>query len=250
MSGFRLLAIAFGTVLLPALAQPQGVADFATDAQWLAEGWQGFTDFSFLANSMLTLTLAAVLGVAIGFHPKRVRGADTLEEIEAPKVYIMNAVIGAIIGIMVVKYGLVIGFVVFGIGGLIRFRTDLRSATLTGHVIFVTLIGLCCGLNLPHVAVLATIFGFVLIYILDMRVTYRIEVNSLPAAQVVEAAASYRNLLEAQACRVVHEKRSPAKERVEFIFHCAQHVTRHDLEELFALRIDPALRGTVDWEID
>jgi hypothetical protein len=194
--------------------------------------------------------LAAVLGAVIGFHPKRVRSADTLEEIEAPKVYVLNAVIGAIIGIMVVKYGLVIGFVVFGIGGLIRFRTDLRSATLTGHVIFVTLIGLCCGLNLPHVAVLATVFGFVLIYILDLRVTYRIQVNSVPAGRVVEAAATYRGLLEERACRVVREKRSPAKERLEFIFHCGHHVARHDLEELFAHKIDPEIRGTVDWEID
>ena len=167
-----------------------------------------------------------------------------------PKVFIVYAVIGAIIGMMVLKFGLVVGFVVFGIGGLIRFRTVMQSASMTGHVIFVTLIGLSCGLELPHVAVLATAFAFVLIYILDARVTYRIEVKALPAAQVMEAAAAYRAVLEEQGCRIVSEKRSPAKERVVFIFRSRHRVTPHDLDELFATKIDARIKGTVDWEID
>ncbi len=120
------------------------------------EGWTGFTDLDFLLGAFLKLVLATALGAVIGFHPRRIRTADTLEEIEAPKVSIVYAVIGSLIGILVVKYGLVMGFVLFGIGGLIRFRTVMRSAQLTGQVIFVTLIGLTCGLDLPHVAVLAT----------------------------------------------------------------------------------------------
>ena len=134
----------------------------------MGEGWQGFTDIGFLVSATLTLLLAVILGAIIAYHPKHGQTADTLAEIEAPKVYVMYSVIGAIIGIMVVKYGLVVGFVLFGIGGLIRFRTNLRSASLTGRVIFTTLIGLSCGLDLPHVAVLATVFGYVLIYILSL----------------------------------------------------------------------------------
>ena len=40
-----------------------------------------------------------------------------------PKVYIMYAFIGAVIGVTVREFGMVIGVVVFGIGGLIRFGT-------------------------------------------------------------------------------------------------------------------------------
>ncbi len=216
----------------------------------LGEGWRGFADFGFLVSALSTLTLAAILGAAIAYHPRHVQTADTLEEIEAPKVYIMYAVIGALIGIMVVKYGLVVGFVLFGIGGLIRFRTVLRSASLTGHVIFVTLIGLSCGLDLPHVAVLATVFGFVLIYVLNARMTYRINVRALPSERVVEAAAAYRGVLEQQGCRIMSEKTNPGKERVTFIFRSARHVTRHHLEELLDAKIDASLTGTIDWEID
>jgi hypothetical protein len=138
--------------------------------------------------------------------------ADTPEEIEAPKVYITYAMIGAIIGIMVAKYGMVVGFVLFGIGGLIQFRTVLRSATLTGDVIFVTLIGLSCGLDLPHVAVLSTAFGFVLIYILDAKIIYRIDVMMLTSEIVGLAAKAYRQVLEQHGCRVLSEKKSQPNE--------------------------------------
>lgn len=239
-----------GTIF-PVLAWSQQVPDFlSADSGLMGEGWRGFADVSFLFNALMTLTLAAVLGAVLAHHPKHRQTADTLEEIEAPKVYITYAVIGALIGIMVVKYGLVVGFVLFGIGGLIRFRTILRSANLTGHVIFVTLIGLSCGLDLPHVAVLATAFAFVLIYILDARVTYRIDVRSLPSQRVAEAAAAYRGVLEQQGCRIMSEKKNPAKERITLIFQTAGRVSRPHLEDLLETKIDTALKGSVDWEID
>jgi hypothetical protein len=159
-------------------------------------------------------------------------------------------VIGALIGILVVKYGLVVGFVLFGIGGLIRFRTVLRSASLTGHVIFVTLIGLSCGLDLPHVAVLATVFGFVLIYVLNARITYRINVRALPPERIADAAAAYRGVLEQQGCRIMSEKKNPERERITFIFRNARDVTRRQLEDILETNIDASLKGFLDWEVD
>ncbi len=229
----------------------QQVPDFEVQTtELMVEGWSGFTDYEFLVNSFLTLTLAGILGAIIAYHPRSTRSADTLEELEAPKVFILYAVIGALIGIMVVKYGLVIGFVLFGIGGLIRFRTLLRSAHLTGNVIFVTLIGLSCGLELPHVAVLATAFGFALIYIFHARITYRIDVRALPREVIAEAALAYRALLEMQGCRIISEKKNPAKERVTFIFRTSPDIAQSQLEEVLDTQIDASLKGSLDWEID
>ncbi len=247
----RILWLAFSLVLVASTAWSQQGVDFLMqEPQSLGEGWQGFTDLGFLVNTLLTLTLAAILGAMIAYHPKHVQTADTLEEIEAPKVFIMYAVIGALIGILVVKYGLVVGFVLFGIGGLIRFRTVLRSASLTGHVIFVTLIGLSCGLDLPHVAVLTTAFGFVLIYALNARITYRINIRALPPELIADAAAAYRGVLEQQGCRIMSEKKNPEKERVTFIFRNARDVTRRQLEDLLETNIDASLKGFLDWEVD
>jgi hypothetical protein len=229
----------------------QEVPGFGRDVdQQIAQGLEGFADVSFLGNALLMLVLSTLLAVAIAYHPRRLRAADTLEEVEAAKVYIMYAVIGAIIGIMVVKYGAVVGFVVFGIGGLIRLRTDMGSAILTGQLIFVTLIGLSCGLNLPHVAVLATAFGFVLIYILDRRITYCIDVKGLSSERLGETAAAYRDVLAEQGCRILSEKKSFGKDKVTFIFQSPRHVTREQLENLFETRIAARLKGSIDWEID
>lgn len=246
-----LIALTTGVVLVAMPAWSQEVSEFLLqDPVSMGEGWQGFTDVGFLVSATLTLLLAVVLGAIIAYHPKHGQTADTLAEIEAPKVYIMYAVIGAIIGIMVVKYGLVVGFVLFGIGGLIRFRTSLRSASLTGRVIFTTLIGLSCGLDLPHVAVLSTVFGYVLIYILDASVAYRIDIRSLPSNHVAEAAAAYRALLEQEDCSIVSEKKDPGKKRVIFIFRTSKHVTHRDLQDLLETQIDGSLKGSVNWEID
>jgi hypothetical protein len=247
----RLYWFAFSLLLITSAGWAQQVpATFAQESLPMGEGWNGFTDLSFLANALATLTLAAVLGAILAFHPKHVQTADTLEEIEAPKVFITYSVIGALIGIMVVKYGLVVGFVLFGIGGLIRFRTVLFSPTLTGHVIFVTLIGLSCGLDLPHVAVLATVFGFILIYVLNTRITYRINVGALPDERIVEAAAAYRKVLEQKGCLIMSEKKNPGKARVTFIFRGARNVSHRDLEDALEQQVDKSLRGYVDWEIE
>jgi len=241
----------FLMVLAAPSAWSQQVPDFAVlDSQLMVEGWHGFTDVEFLINAFLALTLAAILGAIIAYHPRYTRSADTFAEIEAPKVYIMYAVIGALIGIMVVKYGLVIGFVLFGIGGLIRFRTVLRSAHLTGHVIFVTLIGLSSGLELPHVAVLATAFGFFLIYLLDARTIYRINIRPIPREHVVAAAAAYGEVLRKQGCQILSEKKNPLKESVSFIFRTSSKVTRIHLEDVLESEIEARFKGSIDWEID
>jgi hypothetical protein len=247
----RILWFAYSLVLVAPAAWSQQVAELSVqNSELKVEGWHGFTDFVFLGNSFLTLTLAAVLGAIIAYHPKYKRAADTFEEIEAPKIYIMYAVIGALIGIMVVRYGLVIGFVLFGIGGLIRFRTILSSADMTGHVILVTLIGLLSGLEMPHIAVLSTFFGFVLIYVLHARTTCLIEVRALPHEAVAEATAAYRSALEQQGCRILHEKKNPEKGRFSLIFSFSSGISRAQLTEGLEAKIDARLKGSSNWDID
>lgn len=223
---------------------------FGMDPMAPGEGIFGFGDLSFLASALLSLTLASVLGAAIAYHPRHGQTADTIEEIEAPKVYIVYSAIGALIGIIVVKYGLAVGFVLFGIGGLIRVRTIFPSATMTGNLIFVTLIGLACGLQLTHVAVLATAFAFVLIYILDSRVTYLVEIKALHKSSVADSAAAYRSILEQQGCEILSEKKNPKKARVTFIFRSVRGVTRTQLQEHLEAEIDESLQGSLDWQVD
>ena len=240
-----LLAVFLGT---PVLAQDIGEMILQTSGP-KGEGWQGFMNLEFLINASANLLLAAILGAAIAYHPRHLQTADTFEEIEATQIYILYAVIGSMAGILVVQYGMAVGFVLFGIGALIRFRTVLRSASLTGRLIFVTLIGLSCGLDLPHVAVLVTVFGFVLIFFLDARFTFRIYVRGVPNDSVSQSARAYREAIEQENCRIVSERKDPNRGRIIFIIRSAQVDVGKNLEISLESKIDPSLRGSVDWEI-
>lgn len=245
-----LVLVGLGSLVLASAAGAQIPDELAGTPVPMGEGWSGFSNLAFILDAFLDLILAAVLGAVIGYHPRRIRTADTLVEIEAPKVSIVYAVIGSLIGILVVEYGLIMGFVLFGIGGLIRFRTVMRSAQLTGQVIFATLIGLTCGLHLPHVAVLATGFEFVLTFLLESRITYRVDVRGLPRDRFTEAADAYRDVLAGRRFRILSERKRPAKGRVCFIFRSAGHDTRQNIEGLFDENVDPSLRGSLDWRVD
>jgi hypothetical protein len=215
-----------------------------------AAGWQGFTDLAFIGDALLTLGLAAILGAVIAFHPAIRESMAISEGIDSPKIYIIYPVIGAIVGIMVVNYGLVVGFVLFGIGGLIRFRTVLRSASMTGRIILATLIGLACGLNLPHVAVLSTAFCFVVVFILDSSVVYRVIIEQLPAEHITEAITAYRTVLEQRGCHILREKQNCGKSRVTFVLKCPRRSPHSRLDELFKSKIDKSLAGSVNWRIN
>lgn len=243
----RWLVLLVAFLATPLMAQE--VSEFLHTPGPRGEGWPGFHDWAFLMNAAANLLLAAILGAVIAYHPKHHQTADTFEEIEATQIYILYSVIGSITGILVVQYGMAVGFVLFGIGALIRFRTVLRSARMTGRLIFVTLIGLSVGLELPHVAVLVTVFGFLLIFFLDARFTFRIYVRGLPRDSVIQAANAYRAVLEQENCRLVSEKKDPERGRVTFIIRSPQANTGKILEASLAGRSDPALLGTVDWEI-
>ena len=117
----------------------------------------------------------------------------------------MYAVIGAIIGVAVREFGTVVGVVIFGIGGLIRFRSTTDSTRDTVRLITVTLAGLIAGLGLLHFAVITTLFAFGLIYFFDSRPPCRIKVEGLLKDRTLECADAYRGVLKDQGCKIIAE---------------------------------------------
>ena len=191
--------------------------------------WSGMTDVQFIVNSFGILLLATLLGALIGYHPTTRRKIDGLHEADMPHVYVMYAVIGAVIGVAVREFGTVVGVVVFGIGGLMRFRSATDSTRDTVRLIIVTLVGLTAGLGLLHFAVIITLFTFALIYVFDTR-------------------PPYRGILKEHGCRIIAEHHSLEKARIEFVFRLPRRSTREQLDvELRSIAAD--LRGEVNWEV-
>lgn len=213
-------------------------------------GWAGFLDTQALIQSFAALVLATFLGAVIGFHPTTARSIDTREEAELPKVSIMYALVGAVIGEIVLEYGLVIGFVIFGLGGLMRFRTDTSSTRDTGRLIMVTLIGLIAGLNLPHFAVLATAFAWVMIFLLEGRPICQLEVHEIPEGRVKQASEAYRRVLAELECTLIKEDKAFKKGRIDYVFRAPRHSTQDRLHKELCERVPADVRGEIDWEVE
>lgn len=213
-------------------------------------GWAGFLDWQYMLQSFGALVLATTLGAVIAFHPTTQRSVDTREEAELPKVLIMYALVGAVIGEIVLKYGMVVGFVIFGLGGLMRFRTDAASTRDTSRLIIVTLIGLIAGLNLPHFAVMATVFACVLIYIFDGHPVCELEVHEIPEGRVKDAATAYRAVLAELGCKLINEDKSFSKHRIDYVFRAPRNRTQEEMHRAFCERVPVDVRGEIDWEIE
>jgi hypothetical protein len=217
--------------------------------QLAAIGWAGFLDYNFMLNAFGTLLLAITLGWGIGYHPRMRRTVDSLVEADMPKTYILYAFIGAVIGVAVREFGMVVGVVVFGIGGLIRFRSTTDSTRDTGRLIVVTLMGLVTGLGLPHLGAMIAIFAYALIWIFDSRPACRVKVEELPKDRLEECASLYRGAFEGQGCRIIAESRNSGKGKLDFVIRLPPTATRESMHEILS-KLPPDMRGDVDWEID
>lgn len=213
-----------------------------------ALGWDGLRDLRFIASSVGALLLAALLGALIGYHPATRRTINDLREADMAHVYVMYAVIGAIMGVAVREFGMAVGVVVFGVGGLLRFRSMTDSVRDTVRLIIVTLVGLIAGLDLPSFAMITTLFAFGLIYLLDSSPPYRIRIEGFSKDRVAACADAYRQSLKTQNCKIIAEHRSFEKGRIEFVFRLPRSGTREDLEVALG-SIVADLRGDIDWEV-
>jgi hypothetical protein len=212
-------------------------------------GWSGFLNTPALLQLFLALVLAIFLGAVIAFHPTTVRTVDTRQEAEFPKVLIMYALVGAVVG-EIVRHHPLVGFVIFGLGGLLRFRTESPSTRDTGRLIMVTLIGLIAGLNFPHFAVMATAFAWVLIFVFDGSPVCQLEVHEIPKGQVKTAADAYRATLTELDCKIISEDKSFSKGRIDYVIRTPRDKSQAVLHAALCERIPPEVRGEMDWEVE
>jgi hypothetical protein len=211
-------------------------------------GWEGFTDLWLMADMAMVLLLAVLLGAVIAYHPLTRSKAASLEELEQPKTFIMYAMVGAVIGVIVSIYP-VMGPVIFGIGGLLRFRTNVGPAKDTGRVILAVIVGVAAGLKLIVVAVFATAFGWVLIWVLERQSFGRIQVKGLQQDVIARSAEAYRSILIRAGCKLLGEKKKFTKGMVTFVFTAPPKLDREALEQLFVEAVPAEIRGYIDWDI-
>lgn len=245
-------AAALAVKELPGLgdAAPAELEDPMADSAFdrVFRGWLEFGDGWHIGDMAITMVLAVVLGAVLAYHPQVRRKASTIEELEQPKTFIMYSLAAAVTALVVVAKP-AMAFVVFGIGGLMRFRTDVGQAKDTGRVILAAIIGLCCGIKLYVVAVLATAFGWVLTWYLESQQFGRMQVKGLDREKIPRAADAYRKILTQSGCKILGEKKKFTKGMVTFVFNAPRELDRESMEQYFLQAVPEEIRGSVDWDI-
>lgn len=254
--GARLLALALLAVASPSVARanpmfggggshtPAAPQRHGIDA--LREGWESFGDHWLLLDMVVVLLFALLLGALIAYHPSTRRRISTLEHFEQPKTLLMYAVVAAVVA-LIVEVQPTMAFVIFGIGGLLRFRTDVGEAKDTGRVILVTVVGLCCGLKIYIVAVPATVIGWLLIFALEQQITGIIRVHGVGEQALLDATKAHRALIVEAGCKIIGEQTKFIKREFNFVVKAPASLDRQKLQEKFDA-LPSETRGVVDWD--
>lgn len=202
-----------------------------------------------LGGYVISLVMAIVFGMIIAFHPQTFGKKENIDEIEAPKTFLFYAMIGSLVGATVADYGPELGFIFFGLGGLMRFRTNAGGSNQTGRLILVALIGLCCGLKMLYIAGVSTLVAWILIYFLERRTIYQIEITGLEKKLFWESIEQYRNALKKQKYNIIIEKKNFSKSKILFIFSSPSKVEKEVIEEFLSQQISEDYSGSIDLEV-
>lgn len=209
------------------------------------QSWTGFTDPTLYVHMLSVLGLATLSGALLAFHPVMRGRAITIESLEQRKTMMIYAVVGALIS-TVCTANPSMAFVIFGIGGLMRFRTDVGAPKNTGHTIMSTLIGLCWGLHLELVAVLATTYVWVMMYVLEASPLRQVTVGGLAVPDMSRSEEAYREAIARAGCKVVGHTKDFKRMHMVFVFRMPNRDAFERITREVAALPD-AVRGTPDW---
>lgn len=229
---------------MPGLSEPQKREHLGWET--FKEDWFSIGEPFLILDICLVLLVALALGAMIAYHPSARRRVTTLEQYEQPKTFLMYAMVAAVVA-LIVQVEPAMALVVFGIGGLLRFRTMVGEAHETGRVILVTVVGLCCGLKIFIVAIPATLIGWLIIYFLEGKGVGIIRVSGVPEDKFTQATESYRSLIHASQCRVIGEETKFIKRQFSFVVAPEEQFDRAKLAKSFS-ELSEELQGKVDWE--
>ena len=162
-----------GTSMIPLFEQQ---SKQPINAKSVQSSIEHFTNPWFVGSLLLGLAVSAICGLAIAWHPRRSGKGDPVEDLEQRNTLIVLAMVGAIVSELV-RVEPTMALVIFGIGGLIRFRTVLDNPKVTGKAIMVVVVGLAAGLGELAMAVFFTVFAWLLIFWLDSNVGFRIRLK-------------------------------------------------------------------------
>jgi hypothetical protein len=227
-----------------------GTSDLASEVILSGQGWQQITNLQEMAELLLAVLVTAALTAAIAFHPVVLAERRTAEDHQEPRSLFLYALVGLLVGFMVMHHGYLIGFVIFGIGGLMRFKTDTGDLADTRRLILVTLIGLSVGLNLPVMAVVATACAWIVIYVLGRELHLTVEVQFDGMKQTRLHIDTLRDLLRERGYQVQSVAKHRFKAGADYLVVVPGKLGRDAVMREMASLQATKLYGITDWHVE
>jgi len=130
-----------------------------------------------LAKAALHLPIAAILGAALAFRPRR--SGTPLRDLKVIHTQILLAVVGALV-MFVIGDSLARAFGIVGAAGLVRYRAKIEDPK-DAVVMLATLgVGLASGVGLYLLAIFATLFFLLVLWLVEshtpkVQLVYRLK---------------------------------------------------------------------------
>lgn len=167
-----------------------------------------------LDSALVALPLAAVLGAALAFRPKR-RG--TPERTPAViQTQIILALVGAVI-MLIVGASVARAFAIVGAASLIRYRSKIEDPKDAGVMLSALAVGLATGVGLYALATFSTAFIMVVVSIIESLEPKKQKVFELTVK--TKDATAMRNAVEAllRRQRIRYELRTSSHDELSYV---------------------------------
>lgn len=133
-----------------------------------------------LAKALFNLPVAAILGSALALRPRR-PGSPPRDQ-EVIHTQILLAVVGALL-MMVIGESLARAFGIVGVAGLVRYRAKIEDPKDAGVMLGTLGLGVASGVGLHLLAVCATMFLLLVLWLVESRApkaraVYRLKVST------------------------------------------------------------------------
>ncbi|MGJ8586188.1 MAG: hypothetical protein ACSHXD_19015 [Marinosulfonomonas sp.] len=238
---------------LPAFAQSQpieGVLTLPTEVRIDGKGWSQIFNAKEMMQFSLGVVETLVFTTLLAFHPQNREHVQGRRNWRVPRALFLYGLIGMLVGFLVVHHGYLIGFVVFGVGGLFRFRMETMSISNTAQLILVSLIGLTIGLDLPIMAALAVVAGWIVLWVFGGRQDMVLEVKFNEDLNYAQALDGLKKSLSEKGFVCVTVTKPKFKSMAEITLAAKARDGRGNLvAHLSAMQSDEAF-GIVDWHLE
>ncbi|HWK08579.1 MAG TPA: MgtC/SapB family protein [Vicinamibacterales bacterium] len=244
-----LLGMLFGplALVLPASvsAQQPSVTDELTQQSQPGKKGSGIIDFrSEVAEAVVRLPIAAILGAALALRPRR-RGTPTRNP-AVIQTQIILAIVGALV-MMVVGTNLARAFGVVGAAGLVRYRAKIEDPKDAGVMLSTLAIGLGAGVGLYAMVVFSAVFILLALWVIESFEPDRGRPFDL-AIKMGKDTDARRQEFESvlRRYRIDFELRSSADDEVSYDARVPLDVQRDRVTNAI-LKLDPEGHAAVEW---